>query len=391
MSVVLDLARPELGVAGLGRRPSFWSRALHNSTFMAGVVITGVIVALVVLAPLIGRYGPTAEDFSHTLSGPSTLHWLGTDELGRDTWSRLLYGGRTDLQVGVLAVVFPFCFGVFIGTVCGYFGGWLDTVVMRVVEVVLAFPFYVLIIAIIFVVGLGTHGIYIAFGLTDWVVYARTTRSTTMVVRRLDWVAAAEGAGLSKARVLWRHILPEYHHPGDRLCDVGHRHRDPRRRNPRLPRPRHPATCPRLGRHDLRRPELHHERRPVARRLPGHRGPPHRRRPLAARRRACRPFEAGMTPLLEVQELTVEMRRHGTPFLAVRGVSFSLESGEALAVVGESGSGKSLTLRAIMGLLPGRGRIVSGRVIVDGTELAPVSAGAGAPTPSACRSSSRIP
>ena len=160
------------------------------------------------LAPLIGRYSPTSDDFSHTLSGPSALHWLGTDELGRDTWSRLLYGGRTDLQVGVLAVVFPFCFGVFIGTVCGYFGGWLDTIVMRVVDVVLAFPFYVLIIALVFVVGLGTHGIYIAFGLTDWVVYARTTRSTTMVVRNLDWVAAAEGAGLSKARVLWRHILP---------------------------------------------------------------------------------------------------------------------------------------------------------------------------------------
>jgi peptide/nickel transport system permease protein len=192
----------------VGQRLSLRSRALHSRTFMTGAVMTGSIVLLVLLAPAISRYSPVGLDPLHPLSGPSGLHWLGTDELGRDTWSRTLYGGRTDLQVGVLAVLFPFCFGVFIGTMCGYFGGWLDSVVMRVVDVVLAFPFYVLIIALVFVVGVGTHGIYIAFGLTDWVIYARTTRSATLVARNLDWVAAAEGGGLSKARVLWRHILP---------------------------------------------------------------------------------------------------------------------------------------------------------------------------------------
>jgi len=192
----------------VGQRLSLRSRALHSRTFMTGAVMTGSIVLLVLLAPAISRYSPVRLDPLHPLSGPSGLHWLGTDELGRDTWSRTLYGGRTDLQVGVLAVLFPFCFGVFIGTMCGYFGGWLDSVVMRVVDVVLAFPFYVLIIALVFVVGVGTHGIYIAFGLTDWVIYARTTRSATLVARNLDWVAAAEGGGLSKARVLWRHILP---------------------------------------------------------------------------------------------------------------------------------------------------------------------------------------
>ena len=201
----LEPAEPEQAV---GRRVGFWSRAAHSPTFMAGATMTALIVALVLLAPVIGRYSPDYQDLLHPLAGPSGLHWLGTDELGRDTWSRVLYGGRTDLQVGVLAVVFPFCFGVFIGTVCGYFGGRLDTVVMRVVDVVLAFPFYVLIIALVFVVGEGTHGIYIAFALTDWVVYARTTRSATLVARNLDWVAAAEGGGLSRARVLWRHILP---------------------------------------------------------------------------------------------------------------------------------------------------------------------------------------
>lgn len=201
----LDSAAVEQGVS---RRPSFWSRALHSATFMAGFILTFTIVALVLLAPVIGRYSPVSQDLLHPLASPGGAHWLGTDELGRDIWSRLLYGGRTDLQVGVLAVLFPFGFGVVIGTVCGYVGGVLDLVVMRIVDVVLAFPFYVLIIALVFVVGVGTHGIYIAFALTDWVIYARTTRSGTIVARNLDWVAAAEGGGLSRARVLWRHILP---------------------------------------------------------------------------------------------------------------------------------------------------------------------------------------
>ena len=143
---------------------------------MAGAAMTFTIVMLVVLAPVISRYSPVALDPLHPLSGPSALHWLGTDELGRDTWARVFCtAGAPTCKSACLAVVFPFCFGVFIGTVCGYFGGRLDAAVMRVVDVVLAFPFFVLIIALVFVVGVGTHGIYIAFGLTDWVVYARTT------------------------------------------------------------------------------------------------------------------------------------------------------------------------------------------------------------------------
>jgi peptide/nickel transport system permease protein len=201
--VVIESSESEVS-----RRPSFWSRAFHSRTFVAGALMTGAIVTLVLLAPVISRYSPDALDPLHTLSGPSSLHWLGTDELGRDTWSRLLYGGRTDLQVGILAILFPFSFGTLVGTVSGYFGGKLDMVVMRVVDVVLAFPFYVLIIALVFFVGEGTHGIYIAFALTDWVIYARMTRSETLVARNLDWVAAAQGGGLSKLRVLWRHILP---------------------------------------------------------------------------------------------------------------------------------------------------------------------------------------
>jgi peptide/nickel transport system permease protein len=202
-SIELD----ESAVTMLARRSFAW-RAAHTPTFTVGVAITGFVLLLLLLAPVLARYNPLQINLLETLKGPSRAHWLGTDEFGRDIWSRLLYAGRTDLQVGVLAVLFPFTFGTFIGTVAGYYGGWLDAIIMRVVDVVLAFPFYVLIIALVFVVGAGTRGIYIAFALTDWVIYARTIRSATQVARELDWVAAAESGGLSKSRVLFRHILP---------------------------------------------------------------------------------------------------------------------------------------------------------------------------------------
>lgn len=191
-----------------GGRPAFAARAARTPAFVAGVGVTGTVLLLALLAPVIGRYSPVQQNLLVPLQGPTGAHWLGTDEFGRDIWSRLLYGGRTDLQVGVLAVLFPFCSGSLLGTLCGYLGGWLDAIVMRIVDVVLAFPFYVLIIALVFFVGEGTHGIYIAFALTDWVVYARTTRSAALVATSQDWVAAAEGGGLSRTRVLLRHVVP---------------------------------------------------------------------------------------------------------------------------------------------------------------------------------------
>ena len=206
MSSQLDASTPlELLVAG---QSGFARRAWRSPTLVAGCILTGLIALAAILAPVLSPYNPEHQDLYNILAGFSSKHLLGTDELGRDEFSRLLFAARTDLQVGVLAILFPFCFGSIVGTLAGYYGGLVDGVVSRVVDVVIAFPFYVLVIALVFVVGTGTRGIYVAFAVADWIVYARAMRATTLVVREHDYVAAARVGGLGDLRVLVRHVLP---------------------------------------------------------------------------------------------------------------------------------------------------------------------------------------
>jgi peptide/nickel transport system permease protein len=209
MTLAIDPVGPAVVTARPGRGGSvFLQRARRSPPLVAGLAITTTLVVMTLLAPVISPYAPDHQDLYNILSGFTGKHWLGTDELGRDELSRLIWAGRTDLRVGALAVVFPFCFGTAMGTLAGYYGGWLDTVIMRLVDVLIAFPFYVLVIGLIFVVGTGTTGIYVAFAVVDWVVYARAVRSTTLVVREADYVAAAKVGGLPDWRILWRHVLP---------------------------------------------------------------------------------------------------------------------------------------------------------------------------------------
>jgi peptide/nickel transport system permease protein len=128
--------------------------------------------------------------------------------LGRDIWARMLYAGRLDLAVGVAAVVAPFVIGSVLGLVAGYRGGWVDAVIMRVLDVVVAFPFYVLVIAIVFALGAGLTSIFIAITVVGWVSYTRIIRGEVLVAKRLGYVQAARAAGLSTPRILFRHLTP---------------------------------------------------------------------------------------------------------------------------------------------------------------------------------------
>jgi peptide/nickel transport system permease protein len=189
-------------------RRGFRRRWYRTPSFVAGVSILGLIVLAAALAPVITQHNPTDQDLTHTLAGPSSSHWLGTDDLGRDVWSRLVYGARTDLRVAFLAVLFPFVIGSLIGLVSGYFGGWIDTVTNWLVNIVVAFPFYVLVIALVFALGPGTRSIYIAITIVGWVSYARIVRGEVIVAKRREYVLAARAAGLSTRRILFRHLLP---------------------------------------------------------------------------------------------------------------------------------------------------------------------------------------
>ncbi|MBO0769974.1 MAG: ABC transporter permease [Actinobacteria bacterium] len=195
-------ATPERAQTRAARR---WYR---QPALMAGIVITGIIVILAVAAPLLTSYSPNAQNIGQSLAGPGGQHLLGTDQLGRDTWTRLLFGLRLDLRIAFIAVLFPFCLGTILGSLAGYFGGWADTVIMRVVDIVVAFPFYVLIIALVFVLGPGERSIYIAITAVGWVSYARLVRGEILVAKRQDYVLAARASGLSAVRIMGRHLLP---------------------------------------------------------------------------------------------------------------------------------------------------------------------------------------
>jgi len=186
-------------------RKAGWYR---TPALLAGLILLAVILFMVIAAPLLTSYNPDTQDLNAILSGPSAHHLLGTDQLGRDTWSRLLYGGRVDLQVAFIAVLFPFVIGTVLGSVAGYFGGWVDLVIMRVVDIVVAFPFYVLIIALVFVLGPGEKSIYIAITAVGWVSYARIIRGEILVAKRQEYVLAAQSGGLSNLRIMGRHLLP---------------------------------------------------------------------------------------------------------------------------------------------------------------------------------------
>lgn len=180
----------------------------QNGSLVAGLAILLFMVALAVLAPILTPYDPIHQHLGSALQGPSAKHWLGTDKLGRDILSRLLYGGRVDLRVAFLAVLIPFVGGSILGAIAGYFGGWFDTIIMRVVDVFYAFPLYVLVIALVFVLGPGESSIYLAIALVSWVSYCKIVRGEVIVARQQEYVQAARLGGLGDLRVLARHVGP---------------------------------------------------------------------------------------------------------------------------------------------------------------------------------------
>lgn len=176
--------------------------------FWVGAAIVALYALVALGAPWIAPHDPDALDVVNRLADPSWEHPVGTDELGRDVLSRLIYAARIDLTVGFLGAFLPMLAGTILGALAGYVGRWVDVVVMRIADVVQAFPAYILIIALVFAFGQGAGTILVAFTATVWVIYARIVRDEILRVRGLDYVQAARAAGLPHARVIGRHVLP---------------------------------------------------------------------------------------------------------------------------------------------------------------------------------------
>lgn len=198
----------ELPLHKNGRETSLLRRIVSIPSLVAGAAMLAVLVLLAVLIPWLSPYDPSAQDLSAFLQPPSAEHWLGTDQLGRDLFTRLIYAARTDLTIMVLAEIVPFCLGILLGMLAGYYGGWVNTVISLITDTLIAFPFYLLVIIVAFASGAGQKGIYITFILVGWIVFARVVKGHTASLRKQEWVASAETLGLSGPRILFRHLLP---------------------------------------------------------------------------------------------------------------------------------------------------------------------------------------
>ncbi|WP_449282480.1 ABC transporter permease [Leucobacter sp.] len=174
----------------------------------AGSAIVAVFILTALLAPIVAPADPMAQDVLNALASPSWQHPLGTDQLGRDVLSRMIWASRIDLLIGFLGALFPALLGTLLGALAGYFGGWVDLLVMRISDLVQAFPTYILVIALVFVLGPGPVSILVSMTLVAWVAYARLIRTEMLRIRELDYIAAARVSGFSQARVLLRHALP---------------------------------------------------------------------------------------------------------------------------------------------------------------------------------------
>lgn len=187
------------------RRYRWMSR---NLTLSTGGGVLAFFVLMAALAPWIAPYDPIAQNGDIRLMAPSWAHPFGTDNFGRDILSRVIWGARIDLQIAIIGVVFPFLIGTLIGTVAGFLGGIVDIAFMRLIDIILAFPFLVLMLAIIAILGPGLTSFYIAIALVGWVSYARLIRAQILVIKTSDYAVAATSLGFSRMRIMFRHLLP---------------------------------------------------------------------------------------------------------------------------------------------------------------------------------------
>ncbi len=194
--------------ARLGQAYQSWRGFRRNPLAIVGLCIILGLLLVAALAPVLTNQSPFAQELAERLRAPDGEHWFGMDELGRDIFTRIIYGARITLMIVVLVAIIVAPVGLIVGTTAGYFGGWFDVVLMRVTDIFLAFPRLILALAFVSALGPGIENAVIAIALTAWPPYARIARAETLTIRNADFISAARMSGASSLRILFSHVIP---------------------------------------------------------------------------------------------------------------------------------------------------------------------------------------
>ncbi|MCX7817347.1 MAG: ABC transporter permease [Syntrophales bacterium] len=186
----------------------FWNRFKRNTLAVTGILIIGVIFSISLLAPLIAPYDPTFIDLDNVLKEPSATHWFGTDQLGRDVFSRMVHGASVSIKVGFIATGISLVIGTILGALAGYYGRWVDALIMRFVDIMLCFPTFFLILAVIAFLEPSIWNIMVVIGATNWMNITRLVRADFLSLKEREFVQAARAMGASDFRIIFLHILP---------------------------------------------------------------------------------------------------------------------------------------------------------------------------------------
>jgi len=185
-----------------------WKNYLRNRFGVLGAIMIGALLVVTLAAPLVTSYEPSATDAYNLVKPPSSEHWLGTDAIGRDMWSRVVFGGRISLLVGALGVMLQTVIGTIMGAISGFFGGWVDNVIQRLVEVMQVFPDFMMLLIMVSLLGPSLVNLFIAIALLNWHGVCRLIRGQILTVREEDYILAARSIGVDNRRIIFRHILP---------------------------------------------------------------------------------------------------------------------------------------------------------------------------------------
>lgn len=203
-------------------KPRFFKNKLfRNFAFVVGAILTITIVLIAIFAPFLAPYDPSAQDTSRRRESSSSEHLLGLDDLGRDVLSRIIWGARVSLRVGFSVVLIAATIGILLGAIAGYFGGIVDTLIMRLCDILLAFPGILLAVALVAVLGPSLNNVVLALATIGWVGYARLVRGQVLKVREMEFVTAARAIGARSHRVILRHVLPNVINPVIVLATLG--------------------------------------------------------------------------------------------------------------------------------------------------------------------------